>query len=105
MSQGKIWTIVIIAIVVIAGGWMWFANSSGSSNTAAVPPVQNNVVQEQQTTNQPVSEPTGASASTDTSNAALEQDMNAVDNQINNINTDNSNAAAGLNSSPTPTAQ
>lgn len=97
MSTRKTWvTIIVIIVIIIIGSVLYATSSSKGSNPA----------QNQQSTNQ-ASAAAGVnpSAPTDTSNAGLQQDMNAVDNQMNNLNTDTSNADQGMSSSPTPTAQ
>lgn len=102
-NTSKTWLGVIVVAVIVIVGWIWYANSSSNSYSPA-PVSQNNVVPNQPAANQ-VSVSTGTSAPGDSSNAALQQDMSAVDNQLNGINTDTSNATGGLNSSLTPTAQ
>ena len=86
MSKGsaKVWWIIIILIIIIGGIWWW---NSSQSATAVAPGVS------AATTQTPSTNPAdqGLSTSpTDASNAALNQDLNSVDSQMNGLNTDGS---------------
>jgi amino acid transporter len=99
-NTSKTWIAVIVVVVIIIIGWLWYVSSNNNPNSLGQ---YNNTVQNQQVNQTSLS--TNASSPTDSSDAGLQQDLNAADNQINNINTDTSNATQGLSSSPTPTAQ
>ena len=94
MSKKVIILIVIIVLVVLAGWWFMSQQSTSSptANTTSQPanqtPRTNNVSGN-------VSANTAISAK-DNSDAALNQDLNNVDSQMNGLNSDNANASQSL---------
>ena len=88
MSKGMWWALAVVAgLIIIAGGaWYWVSKSG------AYPESGSGTVQQ--------SEPSPATATlpsgTQTSDAALEADLNAMDSQIGAFSSDNANINAGL---------
>lgn len=94
-NSTKLWTVVGVVLLVVIVGWVWF--TSHSQPTPAPEPVQKPSPAQEQTAPQPMPAPqqpandAGMSAPSDTSDAALKQDLNSVDNQMNNLGTDVTN--------------
>lgn len=99
-TTGKTWTTIIIIVVIIVIGWIWYKNSAGTPSSATQTSTST-----AQSTSSDQSATAGApamSAPNDTSDAALQADLNSVDGQMTNLNADASNADQGMNSSAQP---
>lgn len=85
-TNAKTWiTLVIVVVLLIIGLLIWGGNKSDDSMSGA----QEDEVQTTQSSSTSQTGDTGLSTSpSDSSNAALQQDLNSVDTQINNLNTD-----------------
>ncbi len=104
MSKGsaKVWWIIIILIIIIGGVWWW--NSSQSATVVA--PESNPSVTATQTNSAPAAAVSGLQTSpTDTSNTALNQDLNSVDSQMSGLSSDNAAVDQSLSSSSAPLSQ
>ena len=87
MSKKIIWTIVIV-LIIIAGIWYFMSSSSSSKQTPQ--PVSDNTGQIQNVAAAQVG--VQSSASTDTSNAGINQDVSAIDAQMQGLGTDSASA-------------
>lgn len=90
-GSAKVWWVVIVLIVIIGGAWWWTVSQSPASNVPAgqaAAPAGNN--------------PAAASAQglttspSDNSDAALDQDLNSVDAQMNGLQSDTAAVDAGM---------
>ena len=87
-SQIKTIILLAILIIIVMVGWLWY----GSLSKVQAPSTPN------VTNSEPVSADAGLTTSaTDTSNAALQSDLNSVDAQMNGLNTDTTNIDSSLN--------
>jgi hypothetical protein len=87
-SQIKTISLLIILIIIVIIGWLWYGNSI----KVQAPPTPNT------TNSEAVSAEAGLTTSaTDTSNAALQSDLDSVDAQMNGLNTDTTNIDSSLN--------
>lgn len=89
--------ISLIAVVIIAGGLVWYSVSQNSSQVVK----QNNPADNSQAQQASQEQSANIGLSTmplDTSDAALNQDLQTIDNQLNNLKTDNSAIDQSLNS-------
>ena len=78
-GSAKVWWIIVILIIIIGGVWWWNASQSA---TVFAP-----------TTTSTITSPS------DTSNAALNQDLSSVDSQMNGLQSDNTAVDQSLSSS------
>ena len=86
-GSAKVWWIVIILIVIIGGVWWW-----NSQSATVIAPATENLPAA--TSDQGLS-----TSPSDSSNAALNQDLNSVDSQINGLNSDNTAVDQSLSAS------
>lgn len=97
----KVWITVVVVLLLALIGGLWYMNSQPNSIPAPAPqpaqpaPTPTPVPQPEPIVPAQPANDAGMSAPTDTSNASLEQDLNTVDNQLNNLNVDVTNAATG----------
>jgi len=89
-SMTKTAIALIVLIVVILVGWLWYVNSSGGMPTAGqsapitpIPPTPNG---------QGATPIGGVTAPSDSSDAAIDQDMTSIGGQVNGLNADSANA-------------
>lgn len=90
--------IVIVALVLI--GWWYLASQAPAGSGYNVTPAAQSVESGQSSS--VAATPTAAN---DTSDAALNQDLNAADMQTTNLNADASNVDRGLNDQSVPQGQ
>ena len=102
---------VVVIIIAIFAGWTLIGKSKSAVTTqdqtaaasvAATPVVQNSTSPSPSptsVTSVPNTAGTGLSASTDTSNTALDQDLNAVGSQLKDLNSDTTNIDQSVSAS------
>ena len=78
-GSAKVWWIIVILIIIIGGVWWWNASQSAT----AIAPATTSTI------NSP----------SDTSDAALNQDLSSVDSQMNGLQSDNTAVDQSLSSS------
>ena len=104
MLKSTTFWIIITVIILGGGGWYLYTNSPSDTTPVPTPPVAQTPPPAPPTpppappTPQEPANDAGMSEKGNSSNAALEQDMNSVDIQINNLNAD----AASANATETP---
>lgn len=95
MLKTSIIVIIVIVVVVVAAGAWWYI--SLSQHSVSVAPIQQNTAVN---TNQNSTQPAGSVSSAnpqDTSDAAINNDLSAIDGQMNNLNADFNNVNQSLN--------
>ena len=85
-------------IVILIGGIWYFMSSSNTPQTNAISPNQASPTQTTDQTNQQTN--TDVSVSTDSSNTGIDQDVKAVDSQLQNLGTDSTNANQSVSVNP-----
>lgn len=97
-NSAKTGIAIVVVIIIIAICWVWYSSSKSVSTPTS--PVESVVPIASPSASPAAQGPnlngTGLSASTDTSNASLQSDATAIDQQMNGLNTDTSNVNAGL---------
>ena len=94
--QVKTIILLVILIVIIIVGWLWYG--MWNSAPAPVPQASNtNSVQSQQSASAINADGGLTTSASDTSDAALESDLNSVDTQMSASNADNASVNQSLN--------
>lgn len=89
--MGKIIIAGLVLVVVIVLGWMWYANSSSAPAATNVEEITPNTRTIATTTNTTKIDNGMITSPSDSSDAALQSDLDSTDTQINNLNVDNTN--------------
>jgi hypothetical protein len=96
------WVIVAIVVVVAIVWFVMMQNGATPSGQGSSVPAQN--VQTSPTGQSNI--PSGlTTAAKDDSNAALNQDLNSIDSQLNGLSSDSANIDQGLNDQPVSQGQ
>ena len=108
-TNGKIITWVVVAVVVVGGGIWWYASMTSTANAPAAY-VNNPAPATTPTTPPTTPSSTGNTnndgiSATDTSNAALQGDLTAVDSQTSGFSSDNASITQGMNDQETQQSQ
>ena len=100
MTKGiKIIIALVVVIAIVAIGWIWYGGGSNSVNSTATTITQPSVSTNNQTASaqNSVSPDAGLTTSaSDTSDTALQSDLNSVDGQMNGLNSDNASVDQSL---------
>lgn len=92
-TTGKTWTAIIVVIVLVIIGWLIWGNKGSNSPSTGAP--ANGV-----STNAGESPNAGlTTAPADSSNAALQTDLNSIDSQMSGLNNDSANVDQSVGNS------
>lgn len=92
---------IVIVLVILGGGYWYLSRSSSEANEYGT---QSSAQTNSTAAGQASAADNGGlpTASTDTSDAAINQDTAAVDAQMNGLNSDNATVDSSLNDQPIP---
>ena len=90
-SAAKTWVTIIIVIILLVLGWLWYSNSAGVQTGA---PVGDMSLPAQSSADNSAS----MSATNDTSNSGISQDMTAINGQVSAMDSDSASIDQGMNS-------
>ena len=89
--------LLIILIIIVIAGWLWYGASMNTTSTKALESADHQI-QDQTATQQSAAVQNAVSSdgslttsATDTSDAALQSDLDSINVGMNNLNSDNTN--------------
>jgi hypothetical protein len=91
--------IPVLVVIIILGAGIWYSQSGGP-NTVSDYSNQPAQTLQQAPDNSQSAQPNDGISATDTSDASLDSDMNTIDGQMTNFNSDSASADQSLNDQP-----